>query len=212
MKNISVLVSGGGTNLQAVIDNVENGFIENAKIVQVIASKEDAYALTRAKNHNIKGVYIGKKNYPVMSERTDAIIRALDEEKTDLVILAGYMSVLEPKLIEAYRNKIINIHPSLIPKYCGKGFYGHFVHEAVIAGGETESGATVHFVDEGVDTGKILIQEKVPVLPDDTPDTLSARVLEVEHRILPLAAKKSAAASWNICKITELLEFGGTSK
>lgn len=122
MKNISVLVSGGGTNLQAVIDNVENGFIENAKIVQVIASKEDAYALTRAKNHNIKGVYIGKKNYPVMSERTDAIIRALDEEKTDLVILAGYMSVLEPKLIEAYRNKIINIHPSLIPKYCGKGF------------------------------------------------------------------------------------------
>ena len=110
MKNISVLVSGGGTNLQAVIDNVENGFIENAKIVQVIASKEDAYALTRAKNHNIKGVYIGKKNYPVMSERTDAIIRALDEEKTDLVILAGYMSVLEPKLIEAYRNKIINIH------------------------------------------------------------------------------------------------------
>ena len=190
MKNISVLVSGGGTNLQAVIDNVENGFIENAKIVQVIASKEDAYALTRAKNHNIKGVYIGKKNYPVMSERTDAIIRALDEEKTDLVILAGYMSVLEPKLIEAYRNKIINIHPSLIPKYCGKGFYGHFVHEAVIAGGETESGATVHFVDEGVDTGKILIQEKVPVMPDDTPDTLSARVLEVEHRILPLAAKK----------------------
>ena len=169
MKNISVLVSGGGTNLQAVIDNVENGFIENAKIVQVLASKEDAYALTRAKNHNIKGVYIGKKNYPVMSERTDAIIRALDEEKTDLVILAGYMSVLEPKLIEAYRNKIINIHPSLIPKYCGKGFYGHFVHEAVIAGGETESGATVHFVDEGVDTGKILIQEKVPVLPDDTP-------------------------------------------
>ena len=154
MKNISVLVSGGGTNLQAVIDNVENGFIENAKIVQVIASKEDAYALTRAKNHNIKGIYIGKKNYPVMSERTDAIIRALDEEKTDLVILAGYMSVLEPKLIEAYRNKITSIHPSLIPKYCGKGFYGHFVHEAVIAGGETESGATVHFVDEGVDTGK----------------------------------------------------------
>ena len=185
MKNISVLVSGGGTNLQAVIDNVENGFIENAKIVQVIGSKEDAYALSRAKD-----VYIGKKNYPVMSERTDAIIRALDEEKTDLVILAGYMSVLEPKLIEAYRNKIINIHPSLIPKYCGKGFYGHFVHEAVIAGGETESGATVHFVDEGVDTGKILIQEKVPVLPDDTPDTLSARVLEVDHRILPLAAKK----------------------
>ena len=190
MKNISVLVSGGGTNLQAVIDNVENGFIENARVVQVNYSKEDAYAQTRAANNNIKGVYIGKKNYPDMAERTDAIIRALDEENTDLVILAGYMSVLQPKLIEAYRNKIINIHPSLIPKYCGKGFYGHFVHEAVLAGGETESGATVHFVDEGVDTGRILIQEKVPVLPDDTPDTLAARVLEVEHKILPLAAKK----------------------
>ena len=101
MKNISVLVSGGGTNLQAIIDNVENGFIENARIAQVISSKEDAYALTRAANHNIKGVYIGKKNYPDMDQRTDAIIRALDEEKTDLVILAGYMSVLQPKLIAA---------------------------------------------------------------------------------------------------------------
>ena len=187
MKNISVLVSGGGTNLQAVIDSIESGKIPDAKIVQVISSKKDAYALTRAANHGIEGVYIGNENYPQMEDRTEAIIRALDEKKTDLVILAGYMSVLEPKLIEAYRNRIINIHPSLIPKYCGKGFYGHYVHEAVLAGGEKESGATVHFVDEGVDTGKIILQKSVPVMEDDTPDTLAARVLEVEHEILPQA-------------------------
>lgn len=187
MKNISVMVSGGGTNFQAVIDNIENGNIKNGRIVQLITSKADAYAVERAKKHGIKSVYIGRKNYPDDAERTDAIINALNEEKTDLVILAGYMSVLEPKLIEAYRNKIINIHPSLIPKYCGKGFYGHFVHEAVISAGENESGATVHFVDEGVDTGKIIIQEKVEVLPNDTPEELAARVLKVEHKILPKA-------------------------
>lgn len=189
MKNISVLVSGGGTNFQAIIDNVESGYIENARIAQVISSNPNAYALTRAENHGIKGVVIGKKNYPDADERTDAIIKALQEENTDLVILAGYMSVLSPKLIEAYRDKIINIHPSLIPKYCGMGMYGHHVHEAVLAGGETESGATVHFVDEGVDTGKIILQDKVPVLEDDTPDTLAARVLKVEHQLLPKAAK-----------------------
>ena len=188
MKNISVLVSGGGTNLQAIIDNVENGYID-ARIVQVISSKEDAYALERAKKHGIKGIYIGRKNFPDDAARTDAIIKALDDEATDLVILAGYMSVLDGKLINAYRDRIINIHPSLIPKYCGKGFYGHYVHEAVLAGGEKESGATVHFVDEGVDTGKIILQEKVPVFFDDTPDTLAARVLEVEHEILPRAAR-----------------------
>ena len=188
MKNISVLVSGGGTNLQAIIDNVENGYID-ARIVQVISSKEDAYALERAKKHGIKGIYIGRKNFPDDAARTDAIIKALDDEATDLVILAGYMSVLDGKLINAYRDRIINIHPSLIPKYCGKGFYGHYVHEAVLAGGEKESGATVHFVDEGVDTGKIILQEKVPVFSDDTPDTLAARVLEVEHEILPRAAR-----------------------
>ncbi len=187
MKNISVMVSGGGTNFQALIDNIENGSIADARIAQVISSKADAYALTRAEKHGIRRVYIGRKNYPDDEERNDAIIKALDEENTDLVVLAGYMSVLPPKLIEAYRNRIINIHPSLIPKYCGKGFYGHFVHEAVLAAGEKESGATVHFVDEGVDTGKIIIQEKVDVLDGDTPETLAARVLEVEHRILPQA-------------------------
>ena len=107
-----------------------------------------------------------------------------------MIVLAGYMSVLDARLIDAYRDRIINIHPSLIPKYCGKGFYGHHVHEAILAGGETESGATVHFVDEGVDTGKIILQRTVPVEPGDTPDTLAARVLKVEHTILPLAVKQ----------------------
>ncbi len=193
MKNISVLVSGGGTNLQAVIDAIESGYIKDARIVQVIASKEDAYSLTRAQNHGIKGIYIGKNNYPDINDRTNAIIKALDDEKTDFVVLAGYLSIIQPKLIEKFKNKIINIHPSLIPKYCGMGFYGHYVHEAVLAGGEKESGATVHFVDEGVDTGKIILQKSVPVMPDDTPDTLAARVLTVEHTILPEAVRMLCA-------------------
>lgn len=188
--NISVLVSGGGTNFQAVIDAIERGDIPCGQIVQVISSTSKAYSLERAKNHGIKAKVIGKENYPDMSDRTDAILAALKEEKTDMIVLAGYMSVLDARLIDAYRDRIINIHPSLIPKYCGKGFYGHHVHEAVLAGGETESGATVHFVDEGVDTGKIILQRTVPVEPGDTPDTLAARVLKVEHTILPLAVKQ----------------------
>ncbi|MBO5666168.1 MAG: phosphoribosylglycinamide formyltransferase [Firmicutes bacterium] len=188
--NISVLVSGGGTNFQAVIDAIERGDIPCGQIVQVISSTSKAYSLERAKNHGIKAKVIGKENYPDMSDRTDAILAALKEEETDMIVLAGYMSVLDARLIDAYRDRIINIHPSLIPKYCGKGFYGHHVHEAVLAGGETESGATVHFVDEGVDTGKIILQRTVPVEPGDTPDTLAARVLKVEHTILPLAVKQ----------------------
>lgn len=188
--NISVLVSGGGTNFQAVIDAIERGDIPCGQIVQVISSTSKAYSLERAKNHGIKAKVIGKENYPDMSDRTDAILAALKEEQTDMIVLAGYMSVLDARLIDAYRDRIINIHPSLIPKYCGKGFYGHHVHEAVLAGGETESGATVHFVDEGVDTGKIILQRTVPVEPGDTPDTLAARVLKVEHTILPLAVKQ----------------------
>lgn len=190
MLRISVLVSGGGTNLQAVIDSIEAGRIRNAEIACIISSNPKAFALERGIKHGIKTFVIDKSQYPAMSLRTKAIISALKEEKTDLVVLAGYMSVLEPELIEAFRGKIINIHPSLIPKYCGKGFYGHRVHEAVIAAGEKESGATVHFVDEGVDTGPIIIQQKVPVLEGDTPDDLGARVLKVEHQILTEAINK----------------------
>ena len=190
MKNISVLVSGGGTNFQSVIDHIENGYIQNARIALLVSSKADAYALQRAEKHGIKSVVIGKNEYPDMEERTEAIIQALDAENTDLVILAGYMNVVQPSLVRKYKNRIINIHPSLIPKYCGMGFYGMHVHRAVIEGKERESGATVHFVDEGVDTGKIILQKAVEVLPGDTPETLQQRVMEqAEWILLPQAVE-----------------------
>lgn len=187
---LSVLVSGGGTNLQAIIDSIEAGRIKDAEIACIISSNPDAYALERGKKHGIRTYVIDKKSYPDMAERTDAIMETLQAEKTDMIVLAGYMSILESKLVKKYEKRIINIHPSLIPKYCGKGFYGHHVHEAVIAAGEKESGATVHFVDEGVDTGEIIIQRKAPVMPGDTPSDLADRVLEVEHQILTEAINK----------------------
>lgn len=187
--NITVLVSGGGTNLQSIIDQIENGYLDKAKIVQVISSSCSAYALERAEKAGIPGICIDKEQFPEEKERHDMILQKLREKDTDLIVLAGYMNILDQSLIEAYRNRIINIHPALIPKHCGKGYYGKRVHRAVLEGGETESGATVHFVDEGVDTGKIILQEKVPVEPADTEDTLAARVLTVEHRILPQAIK-----------------------
>lgn len=181
MVNISVLVSGGGTNLQALIDKVESGELAGAEIVQVISSREGVFALERAAKAGIKGKVI---------KDTDGLLEALAEENTDLVVLAGYMKVLEPPVIDAYRGRIINIHPSLIPKYCGKGFYGKRVHQAVLDGGETVSGVTVHFVDEGVDTGEIILQREVPVEPGDTAETLAARVLKTEHVILAEGIKK----------------------
>ena len=181
MVNISVLVSGGGTNLQALIDKVESGELAGAEIVQVISSREGVFALERAAKAGIKGKVI---------KDTDGLLEALAEENTDLVVLAGYMKVLEPPVIDAYRGRINNIHPSLIPKYCGKGFYGKRVHQAVLDGGETVSGATVHFVDEGVDTGEIILQREVPVEPGDTAETLAARVLKTEHVILAEGIKK----------------------
>lgn len=190
MLRISVLVSGGGTNLQAVIDGIEDGSIRDAEVVRVISSNPNAYALERAGKSNIEAIVIGKDNYPDGGERTKAIIAALDEAETDLVVLAGYMSILEPSLIKAYHGRIINIHPSLIPKFCGAGFYGKRVHEAVLAAGEKESGATVHYVDEGVDTGPVILQEKIPVIAGDTAETLAARVLETEHKILREAVIK----------------------
>ena len=183
MLKISVMVSGGGTNFQAVIDAVEDGRIPDAKIVQVISSSEKAYALERAKNHGIPG-------YVLSHKEPETIVSQLQKEGTDLIVLAGYMKVLDPSIVKAYSGRIINIHPSLIPKFCGKGFYGIKVHEAVIAAGEKESGATVHYVDEGIDTGEIIFQEKVSVLPEDTPEDLAARVLEVEHKILVSAISK----------------------
>ncbi|SKC53968.1 phosphoribosylglycinamide formyltransferase [Maledivibacter halophilus] len=188
LKKIAVLVSGRGSNLQTIIDNIEKGNI-NGKIEIVISSKKNSYALERAANHNIEGMYIGKKNYPDIDKRNNKIIEILQERKIDLIILAGYMSILSEKLVKLYRNRIINIHPSLIPSFCGKGFYGFKVHEAVLEYGVKLTGATVHFVDEGTDTGPVILQKAVNVDSDDTVDTLSKKVLKIEHELLPLGVK-----------------------
>jgi phosphoribosylglycinamide formyltransferase-1 len=181
---ISVLVSGGGTNLQAVIDTVLSGEIPDSEIRLVISSKADAYALKRAEDAGIPTLVITRGEYAYASELSGAMLDALKAAGTELVILAGYMSILPPEIIRAYPKRIINIHPSLIPKHCGRGYYGVRVHESVLAAGDNESGATVHYVDEGVDTGEIILQEKVSVLDGDTAEILAERVLAVEHKIL----------------------------
>lgn len=182
MVNISVLVSGGGTNLQAVIDGVEQGKIHGARIVQVISSNPKAFALQRAGKHGISTRVLGGNM--TSEQKNKALLQALKDAETDLVILAGFMTVLAPEVVSAYERRIVNIHPSLIPKYCGKGFYGKRVHQAVLDAGEKKSGATVHYVDQGVDTGDVILQRAVPVLIGDTADSLAARVLETEHEIL----------------------------
>ncbi len=174
MVKIGVLISGGGTNLQAIIDNCENKTI-NGEVKVVISNKAEAYGLERAKNHNIKAI---------CEKEEDKIIEILKENEVDLVILAGYLKIVSPKLVDAYRNKIINIHPSLIPAFCGKGYYGEKVHQGVIDYGAKLTGATVHFVDEGADTGPIIMQKTVEVKQDDDAKKLAARVLDVEHEIL----------------------------
>ncbi len=174
MLKIGVLISGGGTNLQAIIDNCENKNI-NAQVEVVISNKSDAYGLQRAKKHNIKAI---------CETEEEKIINILDENSIDLVVLAGYMKIISPKLVDSYRNKIINIHPSLIPAFCGKGYYGEKVHQGVIDYGAKVTGATVHFVDEGADTGPIIMQKTVEVKQDDTAEKLASRVLKVEHEIL----------------------------
>jgi phosphoribosylglycinamide formyltransferase-1 len=188
--NIAVMVSGGGTNLQAIIDAVESGRIEGARIVLVVSSRAGAYALTRASTHGIPIFVAGKSEFPDDEERGAAIASALREAGADLIVLAGYMSILSPQLVGGFAGRIINIHPSLIPKHCGMGFYGKRVHMSVLAAGDAESGATVHYVDEGVDTGPIILQERVPVRAGDDEDSLAARVLEVEHRILVRAINR----------------------
>lgn len=183
-RKVAVLVSGGGTNLQALIDKEKAGALPGLEIVKVISSREGAFALERAANAGIT---------TAVAKEQEQVLEELESSGADLVVLAGYMRVLSPEIIGRYRNRIINIHPSLIPKYCGKGFYGKRVHEAVLAGGEKESGATVHYVDEGVDTGEIILQRKVPVMEGDTADALAARVLEVEHEILAEGLVKAAS-------------------
>ena len=174
MLNIGVLISGGGTNLQAIIDETKSGGI-NGTVKLVISNKENAYGLERARLSKIKAVY---------ETDEDKIIELLKENNIDLIVLAGYLKIITPKFVDELRNKIINIHPSLIPSFCGKGYYGEKVHQGVIDYGAKVTGATVHFVDEGADTGAIIMQEAVNVEQDDDAKSLAKRVLEVEHRIL----------------------------
>ncbi len=188
MKNIVVLVSGGGTNLQALIDAQKSGIIQGGKITCVISSKEGAYALERAKNNDIPSRTIPRKNYPDAKSYSLAILDALREEKADLIVLAGFMTILDECVTSAYPYRIINVHPALIPSFCGEGFYGLKVHEAVLDYGVKVSGATIHFVNEKADAGAIILQGTVDVLPDDTPEVLQKRIMEnVEWKLLPKA-------------------------
>lgn len=186
MLNIAVMVSGGGTNLQAVIDAIEAGRIHNARITRVISNKKDAYALERAGKAGIEAVAVSRADYGTRDEFDKALLRALDEAAPDLVVLAGFLVVLSPEIISRYRGHMINIHPSLIPSFCGEGYYGLKVHEEALKRGVKVTGATVHFVDEGCDTGPIIMQKAVEVEPGDTPETLQRRVMEqAEWKILP---------------------------
>lgn len=182
------MVSGGGTNLQAIIDAVADGRIHDTEIVRVISNKADAYALQRAKDSGIEAVSVTRSEYSDRMDFDRALLKALDEVAPDLVVLAGFLVVLSPEIIKKYKGRIINIHPSLIPSFCGEGYYGLRVHEEALKRGVKITGATVHFVDEGCDTGPIIMQKAVEVRQDDTPETLQRRVMEqAEWKILPMA-------------------------
>lgn len=188
MKNIVVLVSGGGTNLQALIDAQKSGDITNGKISCVISSNPDAYALKRAETNNIDTAVIRRKDYDSQSEYDNALITLLESKKADLIVLAGFMTILSAEVIKAFENRIINIHPSLIPSFCGEGFYGLKVHEAALSRGVKVTGATAHFVNEVCDGGPIILQKAVEIKNDDTPESLQKRVMEqAEWHILPQA-------------------------
>lgn len=188
MLRVAVLVSGGGTNLQAIIDAVGNGTITNTELVGVISNNKNAYALTRAGNHQIPAQCVSPKDFETREEFNKVFLEKVDELKPDLIVLAGFLVVIPEEMISRYRNKIINIHPSLIPSFCGKGFYGLKVHDAVLARGVKVTGATVHFVDAGTDTGPIILQKAVKVKDGDTSKELQRRVMEkAEWKILPEA-------------------------
>lgn len=190
MKNIVVLVSGGGTNLQALIDAEKRGEIKGGKITCVISSKSDAYALERAKQNGISTRVIPRKEYADVASYTKAVTDALIEEKADLVVYAGFMTILDEQIVKAFPYKMMNVHPALIPSFCGKGFYGLHVHEAVLESGVKLTGATVHFVTEVCDGGPIIAQRAVEVKEGDTPETLQKRVMrEAEWIILPEAVE-----------------------
>lgn len=188
MLKVVVMVSGGGTNLQAIIDAVENGTITNTEITGVISNNQNAYALERAAKHGIPAQCISPKDFASRELFNEKLLEAVNGYHPDLIVLAGFLVVIPPAMIAVYRNRIINIHPSLIPAFCGTGYYGLKVHEAVLARGVRITGATVHVVDEGTDTGPILLQKAVEVEPGDTPEVLQRRVMEqAEWKILPQA-------------------------
>ena len=196
-KRIAVLCSGGGTNLQALIDAVEAGEIDG-QIVLVLANASKAFALERARKHGIPAEFVSKKQAGSDEALNDIILQKLKDAQAELVVLAGYLPILGGQVVRAYEHRIINIHPALIPAFCGFGMYGHQVHEAVLAYGAKISGATTHFVDEQVDHGGIIMQRSVPVLEGDTPDTLAERVLTVEHQILPESVKLFCAGKLGV--------------
>lgn len=188
MLRVVVMVSGGGTNLQAIIDSVKNGLITNTELVGVISNNKNAYALQRAKENGIPAQCVSPKDYASREVFNEELIKAVDAYEPDLIVLAGYLVVIPAQMIAKYTNKMINIHPSLIPSFCGTGFYGLKVHEAALERGVKVVGATVHFVDEGTDTGPIILQKAVEVQNGDTPEVLQRRVMEqAEWKILPKA-------------------------
>ncbi len=188
MLRVGVMVSGGGTNLQAILDAMENGTVTNARVEVVISNNPGAYALERARNHGIEAVCLSPKTFDSREAFHEAFLKKVDEYDLDLIVLAGFLVTIPEAMIQKYRNKIINIHPSLIPSFCGVGYYGLKVHEAALKRGVKLTGATVHFVDEGMDSGPIILQKAVEVLPGDTPEILQRRVMEeAEWKILPQA-------------------------
>lgn len=193
MLRIGVMVSGGGTNLQAILDAMDSGRITNAELAVVISNNQDAYALERAKNHGIEAVCISPKQYESREAFNDAFLAKVDAYDLDLIVLAGFLVTIPAAMIDAYENRIINVHPSLIPSFCGVGYYGLKVHEAALARGVKVTGATVHYVDGGMDTGPIILQKAVEVLEGDTPKVLQQRVMEqAEWVILPQAINRIA--------------------
>ncbi len=205
MLRIVVCVSGGGTNLQAIIDGINDNTIEDTKLVRVISNNPNAYALERANINGVEGICISARNYGNRDDFNQALINAVEGANPDLIVLAGFLVVLPESMIQKYKNKIINIHPSLIPSFCGTGYYGLKVHEGVLNRGVKITGATVHFVDEGTDTGPIIIQKAVDVLEDDTPESLQKRVMEqAEWVIMPQAinmiAKGMIEVSDGVCR------------
>lgn len=213
MLKIAVLVSGGGTNLQAILDAIDNGVITNARVEAVISNKKDAYALTRAKEHGIRSFAVSPKEYETREAFGEALLSKINEIAPDLIVLAGFLVILPEKLVMQYKNRMINIHPSLIPSFCGPGYYGLKVHEEALARGVKVTGATVHFVDGGCDTGPIIMQKAVEVEQGDTPETLQRRVMEqAEWIILPKTIDMIANGKVQVCDGKVVLEQEAMTK